>query len=406
MSALKQRIVFFIVCLLAILVAFSSHPYIVDISRDAGMEKGSILSRYIVLVFILLFALCFSWSDLIKSKIIRIYSLFLIWIFLFSLITIAFFSDGKLFGEIRSLVICLIALAIGWRLDLDDSKIRNLLLVFSISTLYIGFAQVFTNIGGFVIEDQLLTDNKNALGLMLATSIAIFTFIAVERHSNLILLVFCWIAIVALFALILTIRARTATLVALFSVLLILYRRINKSYFILIVVSIPVLVILGMLLLPTSITDFVTASFFSGYEGGDITSGRFVRNRKALEFLSFHPFLGNLQHKSEDFGWIHNYPLLQLFNNGLVFAFPLLGLYVYLFVFTIKKVFNSKVSNTREVGFFAALVPFIVSFAEPTFPFGPGTATVFNFILLGVAIKQMWMEGNHGWRERKEAAID
>ncbi len=405
MSALKQRIVFLLVCLLALLVAFSSHPFIVDISRDAGMEKGSLLSRYIVWVFILLFALCFSWSDLIKSKTIRIYSLFLIWIFIFSLITIAFFSDGKLFGEIRSLVICLIALAVGWRLDLDDSKIRILLLVFSISTLYIGFAQVFTNVGGFVIEDQILTDNKNALGLMLATSIAIFTFIAVERHSNLIWSVFFWIAIVALFALILTIRARTATLVALFSVLLILYRRINKSYFILIVVSIPVLVIMGMLLLPTSITDFVTDSFYSGYEGGDITSGRLGRNRSALNYLSFHPILGNLQHESSDFGWVHNYPLLHLFNNGLVFAFPLLGLYAYLFVFILRRVLHSKINNVREVGFFAALIPFIVSLAEPTFPFGPGTATVFNFILFGVAMKYLWTESNHNRQERKDAAI-
>lgn len=405
MSALKHRIVFFILCLLAVLVAFSSHPYIVDISRGAGMEKGSILSKYIVLVFVMLFVLCFNWVDITKSKTIRVYFLFIIWIFLFSLITISLFSDNKLFSEIRSLLICLAALTVGWRLEMEDSKIRVLLLVYSISTLYIGFAQVFTNIGGFVIEDQLLTDNKNALGLMIATSIAIFTVIAVERHSNLIWSVFCWIAIVALFAVILTIRARTATLVALFSVLMILYRRINKSYFILFVASIPVLILLGMLLLPTSITNFVTDSFYSGYEGGDITSGRLGRNRSALNYLSFHPILGNLQHESSDFGWVHNYPLLHLFNNGLVFAFPLLGLYAYLFVLILRRVLHSKINNVREVGFFAALIPFIVSLAEPTFPFGPGTATVFNFILFGVAMKYLWTESNHNRQERKDAAI-
>ncbi len=399
MSSFKQRIIFLLTCLLAILVAMSSHPYIVNVSRAAGMEKGSILSRYIIVVFVLLFVLCFNWNDITKSTTIRMYSLFLIWIFLFSLITRSLFSDAKLSGEIRPLTICLIALAVGWRLDLDDIKLRNILLVFSISTLYIGFVQIYTNIGGFVIENQILADNKNALGLMLASSITILTYIAFEKQSKKNWTILYWIAIVALFAVILTIRARTATLVAFFSVLLILYRKIHKSYFVLIVVLIPVLVFLAMLIFPSNITDYIISSFYSGYEGRDITSGRFYRNQMAIDYLSYHPFLGNLQHSSKDFGWIHNYPLLQLYNNGLIFAFPILGLYVYLFVLIIKRVFISKINNIREIGFYAVLIPFVVSLSEPTFPFGPGTATVFNFIFFGIALKHMWM--NKNFEQRK-----
>ena len=43
--------------------------------------------------------------------------------------------------------------------------------------------------------------------------------------------------------------------------------------------------------------------------------------------------------------------------------------------------------NIFNAGYFALLIPFVISMAEPTYPFGPGTATVFNFILFGVALR-------------------
>ena len=387
MRAIKQKLVLGLLVILAVLVALSSHPTIVEMSRSAGIEKGSILSRYIIVVFIILFLLCFGWKEITKSKQIRIYSFFVIWILVFSVFTMGFFSDNKLFGEVRALVICLVAMSIGWQLRLSEPQMRIVLLVYAIGTLYVGFMQVTNNVGGFVIEDQYLTDNKNALGVMLATSIALLVYIATEVHSRKIWSVLWWIGVVALFAIILTIRARAATIIAFFSLLLIIYRRVHRSFFILVIAVIPAIVLLCILIMPSSIIDYVTSSFFSGFEGGDITSDRSIRNQMALNYLSFHPLLGNLQHGSEHFGWIHNYPLLQLFNNGLIFGMPILCLYVYLFYLIIKGSLRSKVNNIRDVGFFAALVPFIVSLAEPTFPFGPGTATVFNFILLGAAIK-------------------
>lgn len=388
MSVFKQRLVLWLLILLAVLVAFSSHPLIVDISRSAGIEKGSILSRYIIVVFAFLFALCFKWKEITQSKTIRVYFCFVLWILVFSILTIGFFSDKKLFGEVRAVVICLVALSIGWQLFFSDKQIRIVLLVYAISTLYVGLIQIMTNVGGFVIIDQLLTDNKNALGVMLASSVVIFVCFATENHSKKIWSVLYWVGSFVLFVILLTIRARAATLTAAFSVLLILYRKINKSYFILIVIALLVLFGLGVILFP-NLYGFVLNSFVSGYEGVNITSGRSIRNQMALDYLSLHPLLGNLQHGVK-IGWVHNYPLLQLFNNGFVFALPILSLYLYLFVIIIKGVFWNKVNNIRVVGFFAALVPFVVSLAEPTFPFGPGTATVFNFILLGVAIKYLW----------------
>ena len=85
---------------------------------------------------------------------------------------------------------------------------------------------------------------------------------------------------------------------------------------------------------------------------------------------------------------------------------PILCLYVYLFFIIIKGSLRSKVDNIGEVGFFAALVPFIVSMAEPTFPFGPGTATVFNFILLGAAIKSQTIKYEEHSYKKENIIID
>lgn len=390
MSTIKQGFVVVLLFLLAAMVAFSSHPLIVDISRSVGIEKGSILSRYIVLVFVLLFALCFNWKEVTRSKTITTYFFLLIWVILFSFITLSFFNDNKLLGEVRPLAICLIALSIGWLLRLSDFQFRNVLLVYALCTLYVGLSQVMTNIGGFVIESQYLTDNKNSLGVMLSSSIVIFAYMAFEKDQKKIWSILYFGGMLFLLVIILTIRARASSIVAFFSILLIFYRKIKRSFFIPTLIVVSVLIGFGMFFVPSNIFDFVTSSFISGYEGGDVTSERAIRNQMALDYLSFHPILGNLQHGSVNFGWIHNYPLLQLFNNGLLFGMSVLVLYLYLFVIIIKGVFRSKIGHIRELGFFMVLVPFVVSMAEPTFPFGPGTATVFNFIAFGVALKHNW----------------
>ena len=86
--------------------------------------------------------------------------------------------------------------------------------------------------------------------------------------------------------------------------------------------------------------------------------------------------------------WIHNYPLLKLYDYGLFFSFPVLFLYFYLLVFAIKKSLKEKVT-VWNFGVFALIIPFIASMAEPTLPFGPVTATVFNFIMFGVFLKYL-----------------
>ena len=184
----------------------------------------------------------------------------------------------------------------------------------------------------------------------------------------------------------LTLRVRAATLTAGIMGVYIFYERFKgKNFFLYLLGGIAALVIL-FLILPGSAKDFVYNSFFQNYEGGDITAGRAERNAAAIDFLSYHIFLGNLNH-NEDVGWIHNYPLNRTFEFGIIFVLPILLLYLYLLINTIIKTVKSNNRNTYNAGYYILLIPFIISMVEPTFPFGPGTATVINFLLFGVALR-------------------
>jgi len=148
--------------------------------------------------------------------------------------------------------------------------------------------------------------------------------------------------------------------------------------------------VVAYLVIPESAKQYVVNSFVQNQEA-DITSSRMSRNRAGLSFISDHPLFGNLNVDAE-MDWIHNYPLLKLFQYGFVFAFPIMMLYLYLLFYSVVKTSICNNRNNYNIGYFALLVPFVVSMAEPTLPFGPGTATLFNFILFGMATRNTYNE--------------
>ena len=382
---------YWVLLLLVFLITISSHPTIVDISRAAGMERGTILSRYIILVFAGLFLMCLNVKSMLKPKMIRACWFMWVWIVVYYLITFAAFGSKSMMGDIRSIAICLVAIMIGWQLDLDEKKLKILLIAFSGLVLFVGLMQVFVNVGGFVIRDQYETDNKNSLGVMLVTGSFAFLVLGLNSNSKRIVRLL-WFALAVLsMAVLLTIRARAATLTGGIMFLYVLYERYKgKNFFAYLLLGVFVAVIV-YLVLPPTVKDFVYNSFFQNYEEGDITTGRGERNAAALEFLSYHLLLGNLNQNAQ-IGWIHNYPLNRTFEFGLVFVFPILLLYLFVLGKAIVKTIKSDNHNNYNIGYYLLLIPFIISMAEPTFPFGPGTATVFNFLLFGVAIRNTYNE--------------
>lgn len=372
--------------ILMFVMAIAYHPTIIRMSHLAGYESGTILSRYIILLFgvVLLFSL--SLSAFRNSKLVTTYLIWLIIITIIGGFILAFFQNSKMISELRSFVIVLGAILIGYDTHLNRERFIFFLLAFCITILFSGVMQVLYNIGGFQIEDQYLADAKNSLGAMLASSSFTMLYlhrVATKKFIRLLLLIGILVSVFV----ILTIRARMA-FVALFLVMGLYFFIItrNKNVLLLIIAAV-FAVFLMVIFMPESLRDYVEASFTAGTQEEDFTSGRTVVYYQALSYLAQHPLLGDVQQLNR-IAWIHNFPLLNLYNYGLLFSWPILVLYVYLLVRVIRFQKHSNPLSRTCFGATCLLIPYLISMAEPTFPFGPGTVTVFNFILLGMAERE------------------
>lgn len=383
-----QKVRYVLLLLLVILIALSSHPSVTSASIAMGIVNGTFLSPYILVVFAALFV--FSIRAVFKFRLQkRLWLLFVV--ILFTHLCIYFlFQTPKMMEDIRSIGICLCAICIGCQFDFRESGFRFVLFVFAGLMTVIGLIQVMTGIGGFEILDQSATStNKNSFGVALATSILFYLTAAMDKNNKQVFRIISFSLLVLTFVILLTIRARAATLSSLLIVVyyvFITYKNNYKKSFLWRIIGIAILVALLVLFLPDSVGNYIYDSFFQNHED-DITSGRTERNLSAIHFLKDNLIAGNLDGFAH-VPWIHNYPLLKLYDYGLFFSFPVLFLYFYLLVFAIKKSLKEKVT-VWNFGVFALIIPFIASMAEPTLPFGPGTATVFNFIMFGVFLKYL-----------------
>ena len=384
-TALWEIARYWVLILLVALLTLSSHPRIVAMSQAAGIEVGTILSRYIIFVFGALFVMCFNLKSMLQPKFVRACWVIFILIGLYFLITLAVYGDRTMMSDLRSIAICLVSIMIGWQMRLSERRFWWLLMAFSGFTLFVGLMQVFTNVGGFIISDQYLTDNKNALGVLLASTTVVLVLLGMNQRRTIILKIIILSLAVLSFFILLTIRARGSTVTVLLMLLYIFYERFKGRNFVVYLLGVLILLVIVLMVLPDSFIEYFTDSFTLNREG-DITSGRAQRNQAGLSFLAQYPLFGNLG-KNVDVGIIHNYLLNRTFAFGLVFVFPIFLMFVFILVFDIKR---SICANNREngnIGYYLLLIPFIISMAEYSFPYGPGTATVFNFLLFGMSLK-------------------
>lgn len=385
-----QKARYWVLLLIIGLITVAFHPIIIDTGKEAGLESGNILSPYIVMVFLLLFGMCFNLKDILKNKVIRVSLFIVLFIFVYYLITRAVFGRRTMMSDLRSIGICLVGMMIGWQMNLDESRYKVALLLFAGLITLMGFFQVTMHVGGFEILDQSEVEGKNSMGVLLATSSVIYLFFGLNVKSKPIVKVLFFALMFFVVVILLTIRARAATLTSAILILFVLYQRFKgKNFFFYLLIGL-FLIVVAYLIVPESAKQYVVSSFVQNQEM-DITSSRMDRNRVGLAFVSDHPLFGDLNVGAE-MDWIHNYPLLKLFQFGFIFAFPILLLYLYLLFYSVVKTYICNNRNNYNIGYFALLVPFVVSMAEPTLPFGPGTATLFNFILFGMATRNTYNE--------------
>ena len=387
-----DKIQFFVLLILLALTALSSHPTITRMSREAGMANGTFLSVYVLAVFALLVLLCYR--SLFRLKIQRKCWLLLFFILVAYLGTYVFFDSSTMLEDVRAIGICLCGIAIGVHLKMDEKKYRFLLLYFAGLITFVGLMQVLQGVGGFVIKDQYIRDNKNSLGVELSTAIIIYLILGISNKKKLFYKIVAFSLAILTFVILITIRARSSTLATLLIVMYFVYVTYKNNYkknYALRIIGLLFVLGIVIVLLPETFGDYIYNSFYQNHEE-DLSSGRFDRNRAAIQFLKRNPYFGNLM-AQETLVWIHNYPLLKLFENGIFFSIPIVILYLYILVFTIRRSFVKNMT-LRSVGYTVLIIPYMISLAEPTFPFGPGTATVMNYILFGVALRDSYIKKN------------
>lgn len=342
-------------------------------------------SKYITILFAILFVMNIKdINSIVKCSLIRSYILIMLLIIIFAIMTIVVVGNRFVWVEVRSLTMCLVAIIIGYTTNLSDKQFLIILTSFAVSSLIVGISIVIKNIGSFTITENSSIIFKNAIGIILSTGSIISFYLSFNRNNKMYKILLLAISITILVT-ILTIRARAAGLLTILSYIIIMYLKNKDKRAIL---TITLLIVILFFVMPQGIKNYVIDSFFKGFEDKDITSDRGRRNMEALLFLKDNILIGNMN-RLTSIDQVHNYPLRILFNGGIVFAFPILLLYFYLIIKDIYYLFKVNLLELRNIGFVIIVIPFGISMLEPTLPFGPGTTTVFSFMLLGISLKNI-----------------
>ncbi len=375
--------------LLVMLSAISYHPLFTE---NVSLDNSVRIVLYIIAAISLL--LSFKISYFRKHRILKVWVVVVLLLTIQSLIVSGIGVSDKFFGDLVSIAFTLAAVLIGCSLKMSEKQLLGLIISYGLCLVIAGVSQVYSNFGGFVIQQQYADFAKNSFGPMIGVFIilAIFIYSNSKGVSKFILLTLIILNAVV----VVTIRARAATLatalVVMIYFLFIIYNNRHKvSKIVFGGSSLLIIIIIATLLFSdffSNVLKYVYDSIFMHAEYGvDLTSGRTELNIIAWETFRQSPLFGLLG-TSEEIPWVHNYPLLKLSEYGLIGGLILLFFYVYLLIFLIKEIFRNGVLKKHDAGFWSVGFLFIISMAEPTFPYLPGTAIVFAYILLGRSIVQ------------------
>ena len=384
---LADRFGYGLLLLLALMLSMTYMPFM-ESAHLCGMALSGLWHKLIIAVFVLLLTL--SMVNVLPRDlgIFRMIVLF-VGVLLLEWLILEAFLTGEAFGiEIRMLIIPLCAFWVGWRMSLDEHRMRILTLVFALGVVLVGLVVIYVKGSGFSITSEYFAEHKNSLGPMLSTAAVLcMGLVLSSKGRKNIPMALAGLALVGLCVLlVLTIRARAAFLAVALVLSLMLFQRFKSRYTLLSVWVAILIVVAVFILLPHSMKQYVHQSLFSGFSGGDISSGRIERNRQVISVLVQDPLFGHLVNPTK-VDVAHNFLLWELYEFGFIGAFPILFIYFLFLIMDIKNIIQNHVTKLRSIGCYTMLVLFVISMFEYTLPFGPGTSTVMSFVLFGMALK-------------------
>ena len=347
------------------------------------------LKRYIYLMMVITFCLHIGIRSWLSEPFICNCFKWLLFIVFWGLLFEASSVTTEYWGESKNVMIALTFVLIGYNVRLKNNEFLIVLVSYSLMTLYCTYSQIISNFGSFIIADNYMQYGKNTLGVMTSSSCIAMCIVAINLSKKYYKICLWGIALLLLFVTI-TIRARAAFIATMFLMSYAFYRKFKddncniKNLIGIAFVGLLILVVAGIFGgAIQNLWEYIFSSFTQN-QGTDLTSGRMGRNIFALEVIAESPLFGNLI-TNYTYEWVHNYALRQLSSYGILGSLPLIVLYINIVIFTIKNVVKRKIALST-LGYFVLMVPIIISLGEPTFPYAPGTGSIFPFVLMGYSL--------------------
>lgn len=372
----KSKLSYFLILLLLFTTAFQFSAW------GVGEVIYPVLRNIIIALIVLLFAISFK-NPLVairKTPLIRIH---LYGMLVFGAILILLLPWGFKINitPLRDLALALVIILIGYNINLNEKQLANVTSVYIVLYTLSALSIVNTFSGGFVIQERYLPIPKNqfAPAYGVAFILALYFGFKTKRFKKLFYFGFAGLLLAAL----LVIRGR-AVILAIFVTLIIFifYYLKSRKYKIL-------SVIIGIALLPI-MGQFIYDALFLNYDVSDIdsiSSGRFDTYLYGVDFFLNYPFGGILEQPQYRGGTIHNYLLYNLVNYGIFISFILFIIF-FKYIFTIYNAIRNNNFEFYETGPLVMVLIFIVSMLEYTYPYAPGSAVFFPFILMGIYLKR------------------
>ncbi|MBO7466810.1 MAG: hypothetical protein J6T94_03900 [Bacteroidaceae bacterium] len=367
------------------------HPAF-HVEREADVEVKSSLSKYVVALAALLVIPNIRVKKWFRDHNFRLFIIFLIPALVIALSILAMYDSKYMIADLRIFLIPFSFYLLGLTIDYSEKDLFHFALLFCMSALFVGYSQVVTNIGAFVILEQYMVSAKNSLSCIIATAIIIAFIYSIDRKTNKYLR-YCFVAMaVASFVVLLTIRGRAGTLAVFIAAFIVIIKGIKtkkiklKNVILITFAALFLLLFLEMFLgRRIGIFQYIYDSFFTS-RSGDVSTGRISRNSEALEVLNNHFFTGRIVDNVE-IEWVHNYVLRILSNLGAIVGAFMLVPYFYLLVLLFKLNKKNDTTDPKNMGGIVLIIPFVISLFEPTYPFSPGSTVFFSFFLLGYLCK-------------------
>jgi len=283
--------------------------------------------------------------------------------------------------DVRQIVIVFLCMIVGYTISISEKQLKKMCLFYVIGAVLMGLYAIVFYTGNFSFEgDRTLITGKNQIGGMVAVAGAIAAyFYFTSKTKKLLSLLLALLS----FAVSAVLRDRSAFVAFIFLGVVISFKvfPVHKVIFVLLIM------LLAYLLFKSSIDAFFTDALIGRGELDveDLSTGRSVRNAMGIRYVQSHFWVGEL-FESAEIPWIHNYLLLRLVRYGVWSVFFVV-IYLLFVLKIAKEYFGNKVLRIEHMGFFIAIIPFVISMLEPSFPFGPGTVQVFVYVLFGQALQ-------------------